>query len=231
MNDHHEAEVSAWHLADAGAVEGPRSDRTILWTAPPATALGPLMSGLLPNRDHNGHLTRLLGQARLHPRERPEWLAIFAADPFIAIDNLVSSMRAAGYSRVVNWPSTAQYGPAFWTMLDSVNLGPAREMAILRRLAAAGLRLSATVAAPDHVETCLELSPDNLFVTPDFEGCYREGRLDDDALLDRCAAIAAIVKGRVPLILMADPGSVSEHQARSAGAHALLLSSTERPRA
>lgn len=231
MNDHHEAEVSAWHLADAGAVEGPPSHKAILWTAPPVTALGPLMSGLLPNRDHNGHLALLLGQARQCPRERPEWLAIFAADPFIAIDNLVSNMRAAGYSRVVNWPSTAQYGPAFWTMLDSVNLGPARELDILRRLGTAGLLLSATVAAPDHVETCLELSLEKLFVAPDFEGCYQDGRLDGDALLGRCAAIAAIVKGRVPLILMADPGSVSEHQARSAGADALLLSSTERPRA
>jgi hypothetical protein len=193
----------------------------VLWPAAPRSDLSPLLAGLAPNRDHNGDLVLALEGLPRHREGVQPVFAVFAADPFLNVRRIASTLRARKYSCVVNWPTTAQFGAPFASGLDSVSLGPKQECEALRRLAAQGLRVSAAVAEAGALPAFLELDPQWLFVTPAFEH-WRHGRIDPARLLRSCAAIARAAEGRAPLLLMADRGMVTMTQARTAGATGLI---------
>jgi hypothetical protein len=194
----------------------------VLWPAAPRSGLTPLLAGLAPNRDHNADLVEAVQALPRHREGAQPVFAVFAADPFLNVRRIASTLRARKYSCVVNWPTTAQFGTPFASGLDSVSLGPKQECEALRRLASQGLRVSAAVAEPGALPAFLELDPQWLFVTPAFEH-WRHGKIDPARLLRSCAAIARAAAGRAPLILMADRGVVTAAQARSAGAQGLVV--------
>src|SRR5687768_947227 len=84
----------------------------------PNSSLTPLLSALLPNRDHNDDLMQQLALLRENTARAQPIFSVFAADPFIKVKRLAQRLRAKGYERVINWPTTAQYGPEFCRALD-----------------------------------------------------------------------------------------------------------------
>lgn len=216
---------SRWSLVAAGAPTRPGTlhGNHLIWPQRSCAGLSPLLCGLAPNRDHNADLSQALATLPDHAGENQPVFSVFAADPFINGKRIATTLLDKGYARIVNWPTTAQYGSAFVRTLDSVHLGPQQECETLRRFATQGLRISAAVSLPEYVEAFLELQPQVLFIAPGFDLWRKSGRFDAAKLLRHCAAIAHVADDTVPIVLMADRGNVSLEQARSAGAHALLV--------
>jgi len=116
----------------------------------PAWPSGPLpaeLEALLPNRRHNDDLMvglqSSLGQASV---ARDAIAAIFAADPFINVREMASTLAKVGIERVANFPSVAQYGRAFEQSLSEVGLGVKREQAILEQFRKLDLQTYQTLA-------------------------------------------------------------------------------------
>jgi predicted TIM-barrel enzyme len=214
---------SRWTLVDVDPQQRPATLQSNHLVSPirRCEGLSPLLCGLAPNRDHNAELSRCLASMPEQSRAHSPLFAVFAADPFIAGSGLVGALQAKGYKRIVNWPTTAQYGAEFAATLGSVNLGIEQESKTLRRFAESGLKVSVAVSLPESVTAFAELEPEIFFVAPGFDLWKKSGRFDQPKLLRRCAAIAQAVAGRAPVILMAD--AVSMHQAKEAGASGLLI--------
>lgn len=181
-----------------------------------------MLGGLAPNRDHNAELAQLLADMPERVESQSPMFAIFAADPFIGGTGLITALRAKHYERIVNWPTTSQYGEAFGATLDSVNLGVQQESATLRRCAEQGLAISVSVSLPESVTAFRGLRPEAFFVAPAFDLWKKSGQFDVPRLLRRCSAIVEAVAGQAPVILMADRGGISLRQAKDAGASGLL---------
>jgi len=116
----------------------------------PARSPGALpaeLEALLPNRRHNDDLMAglqsSLGEASA---VRGAIAAVFAADPFINIREMTSTLAKVGIERVANFPSVAQYGKAFEQSLSEVGLGVKREQAILEQFRKLGLQTYQTLA-------------------------------------------------------------------------------------
>lgn len=216
---------SRWTLVDADPRQRPATLQSshLLWPARHCEGLSALLSGLAPNRDHNAELAQLLAGMPDRNGAQSPMFAIFAADPFIGGTGLMTALRARGYERIVNWPSTCQYGADFSGTLDSVNLGIRQEGETLRRYAEQGFKVSVAVALPESVPAFAGLRPEAVFVAPGFDLWKKSGRFDVTKLLRRCAAIVAALERPTPVILMADRGSISLEQARNAGASGLLI--------
>ncbi|MBL8269192.1 hypothetical protein [Steroidobacter sp.] len=216
---------SQWTLVDAdpGLRSATLQPNQVVWPARRCENLSALLSGLAPNRDHNADLAQRLADLPDRGKSRSPLFAIFAADPFIGGTGLMTALRAKGYDRVINWPTTSQYGEHFGGTLDSVNLGVRQECETLQRFSKQGYRVSIAVALPEAVAAFDGLQPEAVFVAPGFDLWKKSGRFDVARMLRRCSAIAAVVASAVPVILMADRGKVSMEQAKSAGASGVLL--------
>lgn len=187
----------------------------------PNPSLGALFSGLLPGRDHNEDLVKALKRLpRAGSSEQPVF-AVFAADPFMQGKYIAHRLLEKGYTRVVNWPTTAQYGAEFCAALDSVDIGPQREYENLLQLGKLGLSVSVSVCTTDATAEIAQLNPELVFLTPTFDLCV-EGKIGVTEQLRRCAALADSVRGKIPVVLMAARGSVSLAEVHTAGADALL---------
>jgi len=214
---------SFWSLISqpaTGKVKTPHASHLVVPPIP-KSSLPPLLSALLPDRDHNEELLRTL--KRLPPPDAAAQpvLSVFAADPFIQGKCLAQRLLEKGFSRIVNWPTTAQYGADFCVQLDSVNLGPRQEYVGLLRLAEQGLAISLAVCTAEAAADIARLRPQMVFLAPTFD-IWTNGRMRADNLLRRCAALADAVPREIPIVLMAARASVSLTKARKAGAVALL---------
>lgn len=183
------------------------------------------LSGLLPNRDHNGDLlVEIERMPTCLPGERPV-IGILAADPFLRIDQLSERLSAKGYQDLANLPSAAQYGASFRAILDDLNVGPGRERQVLRQFRSLGFAVSATVADADDIADSLALEPQHLFVAPDFD-LWNDGVANADALLTFCSDVAARREKegmKTPIVLFAGRLGISAEQALDAGADGVLL--------
>jgi predicted TIM-barrel enzyme len=188
----------------------------------PRSSLTPLLSGLLPNRDHNDDLMRGLDRLPRGSAASQPLFAVFAADPFIEGKRIAYRLLGKGYKRIVNWPTTAQYGAKFSAELDSVNLGPRQEYEKLSSFAHRGLSISVAVCTEEAAPELTRLKPEFVFLAPTF-ALWVNGWMRSKDLLVRCAALADSTRGEVPIVLMATRGAVSLAQARRAGASALLI--------
>lgn len=183
------------------------------------------LSGLMPSRDHNGDL--LLAIERMShclPADRPV-IGMFAADPFLRIDQLAGRLAQKGYRDVANLPSVTQYGIAFRPVLNGLNVGPAREFKALDQFAALGFAVSVSVAHIDDVAPALALAPAQLFVVPSFD-LWCDGKLDPGGLLTLCGQVAEHrqrAASRAPIVLFAGHTGISPMQARNAGADGIVL--------
>lgn len=214
-----------WSLIDLGQQTGTQDIEDYCILCPPLrplTRLSPLLSGLVPNRDHNTDLLAAVEKLRECEGPRQPVFSIFTADPFIHGKPIGRALLKKGYRRVANWPTTAQYGADFVAILQSVDLGPTRECEMLRGFAGHGLTICAVVCLPETTEHFMALQPEVLFVAPGFD-LWIKGRWDIQRLLARCSTVAAVVNERAPVILMTDPNTVSLDEARRAGADGILI--------
>jgi predicted TIM-barrel enzyme len=187
----------------------------------PQSSLTPLLSGLLPNRGHNDDLAQRLQLLPPAGAAAQPIFSVFAADPFIEGKQIAQRLLEKGYKRIVNWPTTAQYGADFCAQLDSVNVGPKQEYENLLRFANRGLSISLAVCGAEAAAEFGRLQPEIVFLAPTFD-LWSNGRMRSRELLRRCAVLSGVVQGAIPIVLMAACGAVSVAQARKAGATALL---------
>jgi hypothetical protein len=183
------------------------------------------LSGLMPNRDHNGDLARELAHLPpCLPSQRPV-IGILAADPFLRIDQLADRLADKGYRDLVNLPSVAQYGASFRAILDNLNVGPAREVKVLEEFATLGFSISAAIAHVDDIAPALALAPTHLFVVPSFDLWSGHG-FDSEGLLALCGEAAERSRQagqKTSIVLFAGRTAISPSRAREAGAEGVLL--------
>ena len=183
------------------------------------------LSGLLPNRDHNGDLlVEIDRMPHCLSGERPV-IGILAADPFLRIDQLSERLKSKGYRDLANLPSACQYGASFRAILDDLNVGPVRERQVLRQFAGLGFSVSVSVAHGDDVAPALELEPAYLFVVPSFD-LWQESTADKDGLLAFCRDVVKrreSAGARVPIVLFGGRFGISAAEALDAGADGVLL--------
>ena len=183
------------------------------------------LSGLMPNRDHNGDLvTEIERLPHCLAGERPVF-GILAADPFLRIDQVAERLRGKGYGDLANLPSVGQYGAAFRMVLTDLKVGPAREREVLRHFAELGFAISTAIAHEEDIAPALALDPAYLFVVPSFD-LWVDGGVDSGAILDLCAETAA-QRARsgssAPIVLFGGRLGISSSQAHDAGADGALL--------
>ena len=183
------------------------------------------LSGLMPNRDHNGDLLLALEHMpRCRSGERPV-IGILAADPFLRIDQFADRLAEKGYRDVANLPSVTQYGGSFRAILNDLNVGPAREVTVLAAFARLGFAVSVAIAHNDDIAPALALSPAHLFVVPSFD-LWAGHEPDPDGLLGFCGRVAEHRQKAglaTPIVLFASRMAISAAQARAAGANGVLL--------
>ena len=195
----------------------------------PPIARGPELplelSGLMPNRDHNGDLAREIAHLpHCLPSQRPV-VGIFAADPFLRIDQLADQLASKGYRDLANLPSVTQYGAAFRALLNDLNVGPARELKVLGAFARLGFSISVAIAHVDDIAPALALAPTHLFVVSSFDLWSGHG-FDSSGLLALCGEAAERSQRTMqgtPIVLFAGRTAISPSQAREAGAEGVLL--------
>jgi hypothetical protein len=220
---------SAWNRVVLGAARvAPSVSRTGDIVLPPIGSAPDLpleLSGLMPNRDHNGDLLREVEKLpHCLPGQRPV-IGVFAADPFLRIDQLADRLAQKRYRDVVNLPSVSQYGAAFRALLNDLKVGPAREIGVLREFADLGFSVSVAVAHNDDIAPALALAPVCLFVVPSFD-LWHDRRLDSGGLLALCGEVAERRQRAAPdaqIVLFAGRTSITLMQARHAGADGVLL--------
>lgn len=219
---------SVWNRVVMGAQRvTPSVPRTGDIVLPPISRAPDLpleLSGLMPNRDHNGDLMREVERLPRCPADQRPVIGILAGDPFLRVDQLADRLEEKGYRDVANLPSVSQYGAAFRTLLNDLNVGVAREMRVLGELARLGFAVSVAVAHNDDIVPALALAPACLFVVPSFD-LWENGRLDTESLLALCSEVAERRQGlasQTPIVLFAGHTSISPAQMRAAGAEGLL---------
>ena len=202
----------------------PRTGDVVLPAIGRAPDLPLELSGLMPNRDHNGDLVREVeGLPHCLPDQRPV-IGILAADPFLRIDQLAARLAEKGYRDVANLPSVTQYGAAFRPLLNGLDVGPAREVRVLREFTRLGFAVSAAVAHSDDIAPALDLAPACLFVVPSFD-LWCDRNLDSDRLLALCEEVAERrqqVAPGIPIVLFAGRTMISSTRVREAGADGVL---------
>ena len=227
---------AVWNRIEVGAGQftpGPyRSGDVVLPAIRRAPGLSVELSGLMPNRDHNGDLLQAVERMpHCLPGECPV-IGILAADPFLRIDQLADRLAEKGYWNLANVPSVTQYGVTFRTILNDLDVGPAREIKVLGEFARLGFAVSVAIAHIDDVAVALALAPACLFVVPSFD-LWRDQKLDPDGLLALCGQVT---EGRrraspeTPVVLFADRIAISQAQAHDAGADGILVDSCDAQR-
>jgi predicted TIM-barrel enzyme len=118
-------------------------------------ALRPL-AGLLPIVDINGALIAALSGSGGRSPEPAEAIAgIFAADPFLDLEELALGLSQAGLSRAANYPTVQHIDGAAGEGLAAVGYDAAAEFAALAALEKRGFACFACVASPQGAELAL----------------------------------------------------------------------------
>lgn len=203
----------------------PRTGDIVLPPIHRAPGLSIELSGLVPNRDHNGDVLRALERMpHCLADERPV-IGIFAADPFLRIGQMATRLAEKGYWTLANLPSVTQYGAAFRPVLNDLKVGPAREMQVLKEFADLGFSVSVAITHVDDIAPAFALAPVYLFVVPSFDQ-WHDGKLDPAGPLALCSVVAERRRHaarETPIILFGGRAVISMSQAQDAGADGLLL--------
>src|SRR5690242_19629747 len=91
---------SRWSLTGIGGARASKAlaDNQLLWPLPAIPAnLSPLLSGLAPNRDHNGDLLSAISALPKRREGRQPLFSIFATDPLIRGKRIGPALLAKGY--------------------------------------------------------------------------------------------------------------------------------------
>lgn len=190
---------------------------------PPVEPVGDLpyeLAGLLPNREHSKDLMELIDHLPANPDRHMAIVGIFAADPFLDCKRFAERMIRKGYRQVVNIPPVAGYGSEFLATLDKVGSGQAQEQRNLARLAGRGLAVSLAVAAIDHLDAALSLSPSKLWVVPGYD-IWRCDPDDAKRLMRLCREISG--RTDLPVMLVAGKTGISPEEASNCGARGIVL--------
>jgi predicted TIM-barrel enzyme len=92
---------------------------------------------LLPVADVNGALMAALA-GRSFSRAAPV-AAVFCVDPFLRVSDMAAALRAGGIMAVTNYPTVQVVDGETGRAIAAVGYGPADELSMLLRFAAAGL--------------------------------------------------------------------------------------------
>ncbi len=220
---------TAWNRIEVGAGRFTpgvyRSGDVVLPAIRRAPGLSVELSGLMPNRDHNGDLLQAVERMPHCLSGECPVIGVLAVDPFLRVDQLADRLGEKGYRDLANLPSVSQYGGAFRPVLNDLNVGPEREAKVLGEFAGLGFTVSVAVAHIDDIAPALALNPARLFVIPSFD-LWRGNRLDADGLLALCGHVAERRRREAPetpIVLFAGGMTISSAQARDAGANGILL--------
>jgi len=147
------------HITPRAALEGLGPSRRQRSVFLPALAPFPPeswpLTGLLPVLDINGTLTAALA-ARQAFQSAPPIAGVFACDPFLRFADLVSVLRRAGVTEVVNFPTLQFFGGETSAALAAVGYRAETEFRLLQRLAEQGF--SPIACATGRRSTDLALS-------------------------------------------------------------------------
>jgi hypothetical protein len=97
--------------------------------------------------------------ASLHGAAPPRctvYAGVFGVDPFRRDEDIFAALAAAGIQGVVNLPSVAFMDGELAAILGSFDLGAQREIALLRRARAYGLRIAGCAADADAADAMLQ---------------------------------------------------------------------------
>lgn len=183
------------------------------------------MSGLMPNRDHNSDLSAAIDLIPKCLSGETPVIGIFAADPFLRVDQMSEKLAEKGYTQITNLPSVTQYGDEFGAVLDDLDVGAAREYRTLKEFHQRGFSVSTAITSARQIPAALNLEPQHLFVVPSFDD-WRQRGIDPDMLLGSCREIARerdIQAPDVPLVLFVGRLAISLTRAQDAGADAVLV--------
>jgi predicted TIM-barrel enzyme len=138
----------------AGLRPDQRAGRVFL----PALAPFPVTSwplvALLPVLDINGALVAALAAGRPFRNAAPV-AGIFACDPFLRLSDLATTLRAAGISQVVNYPTVQIFEGETAAALAAVNYRAEAEFRLLQRLAGLGFAPIACATSRPEVDLAL----------------------------------------------------------------------------
>ena len=115
---------------------------------------------------HDANASLLAALDGLPPRRRagPVFAALFCADPFRSPADLFARLRAAGIAGVVNLPSVTFLDGPFADILRQFDLGPAREVRVLRQAHEAGFRIAGCADSREMARDLAALGSEFLIV-------------------------------------------------------------------
>ncbi|WP_439598237.1 phosphoenolpyruvate hydrolase family protein [Falsiroseomonas sp.] len=135
----------------------------------PALAPFPVESwplvALLPVLDINGSLTAALA-ARRPFRGAGPIAGVFACDPFLRLADLAATLRAAGITQVVNYPTVQLFEGETAAALAAVNYRAEAEFRLLQRLAELGFAPIACATSRLAVDAALSLGLRRILLHP-----------------------------------------------------------------
>ncbi|MGK7868089.1 hypothetical protein [Falsiroseomonas sp. E2-1-a20] len=120
---------------------------------------------LLPVLDINGALASALGAGRPFRGGAPV-AGIFACDPFLRLTDLAATLRAAGITQVVNYPTVQIFEGETAAALAAVNYRADFEFRLLLRLAGLGFAPIACATSRAAVDAALELGLRRILLHP-----------------------------------------------------------------
>lgn len=115
-------------------------------------------SFLMPRMDQN----RSVKEAKGHGH----WAGAIAADPFGSNSVYFNALIEAGYSGVVNWPSSILLEGRTQQQMSTIPASPAAEYAYLQKAHAFGLKTLGFILTPDHAAMALSAGIKNLVLHP-----------------------------------------------------------------
>jgi len=134
-----------------------------MWVVPRPVAPGPCilapwlealppgprdLLALLPVADINGFALSAIGGLKRRP-DPGLFAAIFCADPFLRVRDVVEALQRAGIRGVTNFPTVQAIAGQTARDLDSADLGVQREIRVLGDFARAGLQIAAFASSAE----------------------------------------------------------------------------------
>lgn len=132
-------------------------------------------------------LTALLMPAPVAP---VVFAGVFCTDPFRRDVDIFAALQQAGIQGIVNLPSVSFFDGELATILDSFNLGIARELDFLRRARAAGFRIAACLPTGGPIAEAVDAGAELIIA---HDGPPQPGQTDRSS-----AAAALRVRNQLP---------------------------------
>jgi len=149
--------------------------------------------------------------------------ALFLANPLLHVATWARHLRKRGVGWVSNFPSVTQHDDSFQDRLCDVDLGPAKERALLAEFRAAGLRTLVCVSHPRDAVAAVMDGCDALLVLPktaEFELGFPSVRRRSAQIAD---IRAAVPQAGVAILGLLQPAEAGFPSAQPVGMDAAMV--------